>query len=640
MKLKALNEQESKPPTEAKSESKVSEKAGKKKDEVTESLAAIYEGQPSKEWLNTMDHGKRKTWMTALVSVSILLLVIIGAAWLGFWIWGGRGFSGDGIRIQIEGPDRIAVGQEITYFVNWFNVSREPLASTEFRISFPNDFIISDIDPEPTSQPLVFRLGAQSVEARGTIKVTGRFTGALDTTSHIQVIGTYRPASFNSDFEELMTKQIVYADSVFKGELEILPKVLPGDEVTIRYRIENTGSERMEGLRARFPIPEGFVLNATGTEGEIADFEVLQDLEPLEAGASTELTFVGAFSLGSSGDVEVVGEVGYTTPDGRFAAAQRSTQNVSVLAGDLSINVVINGSQDDRSVNLGEWQRIAVAYENTSGELLEDVTLVLHLEPMEGDEILDLELVDWEQLEDELKGSRSGNSVTFTAKQLEDLETIEANADGTIELSVPIVNSITSDEDVPIHAYVEATIVNVGGQEVNRIVKTKPMLLTLQTDAQIQSVARYSSVEGAPLGSGPLPPQVGSSTTYRVEWTVTKSLHELERLSVSASLPKATRWGTVKEIDAGEAGYDPDSKLVTWKINKMPEDVDELLLSFDVVLSPSEADVGRFAKLLSETRFEFTDAKLQESLVRTSGALNTDLPDDSIAQRKGVVAKD
>ena len=61
--------------------------------------------------------------------------------------------------------------------------------------------------------------------------------------------------------------------------------------------------------------------------------------------------------------------------------------------------------------------------------------------------------------------------------------------------------------------------------------------------------------------------------------------------------------------------------------------------SCHVKLSPSEADVGRFADLLSETRFEFTDKNIDESVIRTSPSLNTDLPDDPIAKRKGVITK-
>lgn len=613
----------------------------KEKDPVNASLTAIYEGHPSKEWLNTLEHGRRKTWTMIVAAVLGLMLLMMAAAWIGFWWWGGRGFGGNGVEIQIEGPEHVRVGQEISYFINWYNVAREPLATTEFRVSFPNDFVLSNIDPEPTSEPMVFRLGAQSVEARGTIKVTGRFTGALGTKSAIQVIGTYRPASFNSDFEELKTKEIEYTDSVLEGSLEAPVKVLPGDGVTLSYEVMNASSERIEGLHARFNLPEGFVRAGADTEHALDEFEYIMPLEPLDPGASETVTLEGSFALGSGGDILIQAEAGFLLMDNEFAPAERSEATISVLAGDLDIDLVINGSQDDRRVSLGEWQRIAIAYENATEEELKDVELALHFNAgsSEAEAPEDIALVDWEDLDDDAEGERDGNRLVFTAEEIEHLESLGPNEDGFIEISVPIVTNVSPEQDVPINVYVEALIGSVGDDEVNRTVKTKPIVLRLQSDADIDSVARYTSEEGAPVGSGPLPPVVGSSTTYRIEWTLQKSLHELDRISVSANLPPAVLWGGEKEVGAGNVDYDPDTKLVTWTINKMPEDVNDLLLSFDVILRPSEADLGRFGQLLGETRFEFTDAALGESILRTASSLTTDLPDDPIAKRKGVVSR-
>ena len=89
------------------------------------------------------------------------------------------------MELTIEGPARVSLGQETTYFVNWFNQSKEPLASAEIRVNFPNDFVVTSVEPKPTGEPLVFRLGAQAAEARGTIKISGTFTGALGSKTAV-----------------------------------------------------------------------------------------------------------------------------------------------------------------------------------------------------------------------------------------------------------------------------------------------------------------------------------------------------------------------------------------------------------------------------------------------------------------------
>lgn len=609
-------------------------------DEIEKSLTAIYEGQPSKEWLNTLEQGRRKVWVMVLGTFFTLLLVVSAAAWVGFWLFGTRGFDGKGIEIQIEGPKDVSVGQEVSYRINWFNVTREPLASTEFRVSFPNDFKMTNVDPNPTSEPLVFRLGAQPIEGRGTIKVTGVFTGAIGTKSAVQVVTTYRPASFNSDFEVLDSLDIAYAGSVLEGKLDVPGKVVPGDAVKLVYTVMNGGSQRMEDIKVRFTLPEGFSLSSSSTNQDPNIRELFKGISALEAGASTSVSILGKFAARSGGEQNVVAEAGFNLANGDFAPAQRTESAIAVLAGDLDLEVVVNGSQDNRNVSLGEWQRVALSYQNLSGEALNDIQLTLKFEPQYASGTKSsYSLVDWTKLDDTTKGVRNGNAVTYTAKQLKELASLEKDRDGFIEISLPIVSSAASDHDVPLLVSAEAKIGKVGGEKVNRAIQTTPIVMRLQSDANISSVGRYTSEEGAPVGSGPLPPIVGSSTTYRIEWRIEKTLHELSRLMVTATLPSSAIWSGEKEVGAGEVSYDETKKLVTWIVNKMPEDVNDLKLSFDVTLRPTESDLGRFGQLLGETRLEFTDSSLDQAMIRTSPSVTTDLPHDEIAARKGVVAR-
>jgi uncharacterized repeat protein (TIGR01451 family) len=624
----------------------------RKKDDVDDSLSAIYEGRPTKEWMNTIDHGRQKTWLVVMTALAGIAVVALAATWAGFLWFGNHGFGGQGMVVAVEGPDQILIGQEVTYFVNWFNVSKEPLASVEHRVSFPSDFVVTEVSPTPTTSPsadaaviaapqtITFRLGAQPVEARGTIKITGRFTGALGTKSAVQVISTYRPASFNSDFEALVTKDISYTGSVLTGGIDVPPKVVPGDAVTFRYHVENTGNDPMPGLVVRFTLPDGFIA-ASGTPVSADGAPPSFPIGTLQPGASSTVDFRGAFALGTHGDQTIRAEAGMVSPDGTFAAAQSSEAPVSVLAGDLKIDLIVNGTSGDRSVNPGDTERISIAYANTSDEPLKDVVLTFHFAGVRPTSSAEVSLTDWSAFAPSggATGTRSGNAVSFTKSDVKEFGELAPNADGSIDFSIPIVKTVPAANDVPLNAYVEAKIGSVGDAKVNRTVKTTPIVFRIRSDAAVDAAARYSSDEGIKLGAGPLPPVVGSSTTYRIEWHVTKTLHELSRLTVSATLPPGVAYGSAKEVGAGDVGYDPEKKLVTWQVNRMPADVGDLLASFDVVLVPTESDVGRFASLLGETRLEFTDAVLSESVLRTSPALSTELPDDALAKKKGVVSK-
>lgn len=615
-------------------------------DDVEERLEAIFRDDKGEvPDLTRFERHTRSRLLMAGIGLASFILVLTIAAWAGFWVFKPfRGFQGQGLRIEVDGPQRVALGEETTYFVNWQNDSSGPLASADIRVNFPTDFSLVSAEPAPTEPGLFWRIGSVPFGGRGTIVVKGAFTGALGTQTAIQVVGTYRPASFNSDFEAVATRKLEYADTVLDGVIEAPEKSLPGDKVRIVYKLQNRGTAPMKGLEARIVIPEGFVRDATSTGGELDGRTVRFHVGDLAAGATTTVSVTGSFASGVSGDVAVHAETGRIGADGSFQPAQKADGTIAVLAGDLSLKLVVNGSDADRSVGFGDLLRLTIGYENTATEDLKNVAIRLKLEPLMATTTAKKPespaYLDWASLEDSSSGTVSGNVLSWTKSQIGVLERLPPRQDGSIDFSVPVVLTAPSGTSALGFTLVaEATMEAVGKTVVNRMIRTAPMTFRLRSDASLAVEARYFSEEGAPLGSGPLPPVVGETTAYRISWTIQKTLHELKGIRVTASLPKQVGWPAKTTVTAGDVSYDASSRTVTWMLNRMPKDVEEARAEFDVQLTPSEFDAGRFADLLGETRFEATDADINDVIVRTKPPLSTDLQNDEGAKSKGVVRK-
>ncbi len=351
-------------------------------EEIESSLTAIYQDEGGKiPDLTKFDPKKSRWWLYALLAGMAFVIVLVGAAWAGFSFFKPfRGFTGQGLEIQIEGPENVSLGQETTYFINYRNRTSEPIASAQLRVSFPSDFIVEKTEPIPTGDGLSWKLGALPVEGRGTITVKGVFTGALGTITAVQVVGSYRPGSFNSDFEALSTKVINYASSVLSGTLVVPSKTLPGDKIAFRYTVQNDGETPIEGLEARLTLPEGFQLESTSTEGSLDGRVWRIPLQTLAEGASTTVQIFGRFASSISGEAHIIAETGRLTSDGAFLSGQRAETSFTVLAGDLSLKLVVNGSDKDMAINYGGPLRFGISYENTSSEDLRDVTLRLRFE--------------------------------------------------------------------------------------------------------------------------------------------------------------------------------------------------------------------------------------------------------------------
>jgi hypothetical protein len=215
-----------------------SEPSVEKAPDMEASLAAIYQDQTGTvPDLSRLDRKRSKRWFWMITGGVILLACLALAAWTGFFLFQPyREFTGEGLRVKIDGPANMVLGKEETYTVTWSNQSVDPLSHAEIRVALPPDFVVTALSPEPSDRHLsLWKLGSLPPGGHGSISIQGVFVGALGTTSAIQVIGVYRPSGFGRDLEVLMNEPLVSTESVLEGVLQAPQKVLSGDTLSLVY---------------------------------------------------------------------------------------------------------------------------------------------------------------------------------------------------------------------------------------------------------------------------------------------------------------------------------------------------------------------------------------------------------------------
>ncbi len=621
--------------------------AAEREREVTKGLEAIYLTDGAKDDLKTLAPAKRNRALRLFGWIVGFCAVASGLAWAGLWYVGaGSSREASGIRISIEGPATIGLGREESFVIAWSNTSIQPERDVELRVSVPSEMLVSSVSPLPDDpQQITWKLGLVSPGAKGEIRLKGVFLGTLGTQTAIQAVATSRDDNDRAR-EALVTHAIAYGETVLVGTFDRPAKVVAGDEVTIRYAVSNRGEQGLRGLRARLSLPEGFTVAATGTGPDTtADGRVTEwPLGDLAAGTTNTVSVTGVFAAGSSGDVALEAAVGVSRPDGSFLPLLATNGSVTVLAGDLGLRLVANGTDKDATVTPGDPLRITIQYKNLSPEPLSGVRLRLGFESIvDGASATGTSLLDWSELDDEGGGTTTTRTrvqtIVYDKDAMPALARLEPQEEGTFDLSIPTRAIPENGKDAFVRLMLEGSMDRVGDDRSTRVIRTAPLAFRYRTDAALDAEARYFTEEGAPIGAGPLPPQAGKTTTYRVFWRVAKSLHPLEELRVSAALPASVAFGAVTSVEAGAFSYDEASRTVTWTLNRMPEGVNELEVWFDVQLTPTEFDVGRFAQLLGETRFTAKDPVVNEQVVRALPPLSSDLQTDEGARNKGVVRK-
>ncbi len=614
--------------------------------DIEEHLRTIYQATEDElPDLSRLDQVRSYRWFWGIVFGVSLIMTLIGSAWAGFFFMN-RGLFGiaaeQELNLEIEGATQIVLGEEVTYFFHYRNTRAEPLTDLKVYLNFPKDFEWVGRMPEPAEGSEYWMLGSLAAGERGTITVRGKFRGPIESKTSIQAVASYRPENREVEQESMKTINIEYAGSVLQLEMDVPERAIPGESTAMNCIVTNTTDQMIEGVVARIRLPEGFIPEPASMEKGILTDGVFRTVLPgIEAGGFVSTTIEGTFASGFGGDAVVVTEIG-GEPDGSFLAMQKIEKVFPVMAGDLSLMLVVNGSDNpERIFGYGETIRAIIGYENTANEPLKKVSLTAIAETVPFKEGVGtvVNALDWEKVTTSATSTVKNGRVLWKWEDNEELEEVAPYGSGNVELVLPVAEAVKDENASVIQLTVFAEIGSVGKSELNREIRMKPMRFILLSDATLNAEARYFTEEGAPMGSGPLPPQVGTTTRYRIVWDIQKKVHELKDLRVSGILPRSVQFAGIASTTAGELNWDEKTRSVSWSLNRLPADVDSAEMQFNVELEPSLANEGRYADLMDEITFEAGDVDIGESVLRLYGGLNTDLQNDEYAEGKGVVTK-
>ncbi|MDP2918029.1 MAG: hypothetical protein Q8N68_00850, partial [bacterium] len=168
--------------------------------------------------------------------------------------------------------------------------------------------------------------------------------------------------------------------------------------------------------------------------------------------------------------------------------------------------------------------------------------------------------------------------------------------------------------------------------------------IKVDTELALAQEARYYTLEYKPAGSGPLPPKLGISTTYRIYWTVSNTTNDAENIRLITRLPDNVEFGAASFTSLGsDIKYNSETREALWDIGRLQAYSGSVLAGaqawFDVVLTPNIDQVGEIAPLTGETTISGYDLFTEAEVKFVSPPLDTDLRNDLGAIGKGRVGK-
>lgn len=579
-------------------------------------------------------------------TAAILSLAIVAVGTSALWVGGtvlGRGTSANNsFGLEVEVPTKLASGEVVAYIIRYGNRDRVALHDVQLSIRYPKGFTFTSSTPEPSAEYHDrWDLGSLVPGQDGRITLTGNVIGEVGAVLPFELTAQYQPSNFNSPFRNstVFSSQITSSilDLVAEGPAEALPE----QPVSYALTYQNTSERTLLDVEVQVTYPPGFIFSAAQPAPAKATSEQtnsrwrIASLEPMAKGSITITGGYGASAVpvGSRTPTELIAQIGFVDADGGFALQQERPVATAVIDPGLSLSLVINGKSTDSPVNLGETLNYSVVFKNIGTQILTDVDLSL---------TLDSPVLDLESFEDSHQGQREGSVIRWNKDQVAALARMQPLDEGTIDFTVKLreAKSLKGDQlTQPITSSVVGTVAGINGKPFTAQVKGKPLVSTINTSLDMDAQVRYFDDDNIAVGSGPLPPVVGQTTSYRVYWRLSNSLNEVTDVRVSTSLSAGVSWQGKQYVSVGDLDYDAKSRTVTWTIPRIPagKTSEDVNLWFDIAVTPTSAQANRIVLLTTETTLSAKDTKTTAPISAFTRGSTSNLDDDPFGGGRGLV---
>jgi hypothetical protein len=655
--------------------------------EIESNLSEFYSGQDGDPVdVKKMKVKKRAPFFVRLLR-RLLLLALLGlAAYFAYNYWFGGNNDVSALDFKIIAPETILAGEEFAYKVEYRNPTKYVLSDLRLEIQYPENFIFSAASENPVSGNYGWDLADLAPHESKILEIKGRIIARPDSINLISGRLSYLPGNFSSQFTKEASASTLMTGPGWRLDLVYSKTAFLNQDNEMTLILSEIGENYLGNFNLAFSLPaevsaevvlgedgetgrtggEGAGDNEAGAEvkgdeeGVANDNSELEDndAEPknndfeFENPASEEFAVskstgtswqVSGLKMGTGrqeiplsyrvgqrlDDLEIKVRLEKRLADGQSYVFWEKSFKPELVDSDLNLTLILNGSKSDGAVNFGQSLNYSLSYANRGITTFNDVVI---LAAVKGD------FLDWYSLQNSRGGQVGNQSIIWTKNEIPALTEIKPGQEGTIDFSLALAPFKDGDytKDLKISAYGQYSVNNnpVKGDDN----KSNTITSQINSDLLLNERIRYFNDNNLPVGAGPLPPQVGQKTSFRVYWTVENNLHELAEARAVFDLPDYVIWEN-GETNVGSIYYDDASRQIIWEIGRLPLSVYRADAEFDISITPLESDRNKILVLSSGSTVSATDIETKDVIIKKTSAKTTKLEDDDIAglNNSGVV---
>lgn len=556
--------------------------------------------------------------MKKLIFITIILGVAVGAA--GFWYWQRNPYSKEILKLEILGPEKAIISQEVEYAVKYRNNGDVRLEEPRLTFEFPENTVLEMGDSlriEKGSD----ELGDIYPGEEKTFKFKGRIFGKEGDARTAKAWLSYKPKNLQAAYESGTTFTTILEAIPITFDFDLPTKVESGRELKFSLNYYSTLNYPLTDLGVRIEYPLGF-----------------EFLESKPRGLEKNEWEISVLNKAEGGRIEIKGKLAGEAKEQRifraflgiwikdqWVALKEISKAVEISTPRLSVFQRIN-SQGQYSASPGDILHYEIFFRNISQEPFTDLFLIVTL----NGNPFDMETIKTETGQ----FNKGDNSIVWDWRSVSKLKFLDQGDEGKVEFWINLKDDWGTS----------------GPGENNVVLKDTVLVSQIKEEFEIKVSSKLAiSQQGFFLddvfgNTGLFPPKAGEETTYTIIWNAQNYYNDAGNVKVTAKLPQNARL-TGKIFPGTESpnfSFDSQSREIVWKVkdgkdmeagtgvlNQAPN------VSFQAALIPSVDQIGQTAEIIGEARIVGEDRWTEKILEGKSFAITTALSSDSPGQ--GVV---
>lgn len=580
---------------------------------------------------------KRRTWVI-ITSVLVVLLITALSAFF-FFNRDNRKFGEDAVSLTLTGPSKAPSGQVTEYTIAYHNDQGVDLTNIEINLRYPEGFNFEGSLPQADNEGGT-RLLIQRIRAResGNLSVRGLLVGEVGEIKDLTAIVSYEPENIKAQYSKTLNFSTEVVASVLNLELSGQAQLPEGEVLALTATYKNSSAEVLKGLVMRLSMPGGFELELPSLSAfSGADNTwLLPDLEPL---AEAKVEFKGRFTdVSVAGKQEIRVSVGLLAENNEITIQEEKIHEINLVKTHLTLSLTANDASAKSAVDLGQQITYQVTIANEGEQPFTDINLVAQV---------DNTYLDWSTLRDDAGGTvnQSQGTITWTKDALPFLAALQPGSRTTVRWYISVYSTLPMglSGELAFKSKVKASAQQMLGDSLKSIAsESNEVESKINTRFTLEADGRYFSDDLVKLGSGPLPPQVGQTTTYVMFWRLANTVNEVENVVVTTTLPPDISFTNQSTVSAGTAiTFNPNTREVRWTLNRLPAGAGSSFAkpeaSFEVAVMPIPSDANKILVLTKTATATARDVSSGADLISSVKFITTELDNDLGAQGKGIV---